>query len=297
MKTSSTHGACIALNLALLAGAVPGFAQAARLPGPGSYGAKIEVRTDLAFGENEQQKLDLYLPADADSAPVVICWFGGAFWGSDKYAMSEVCAFLAARGYAAVAPNYFLGKRNGAVAAWPQAVYDAKAAVRYVRANAKALHLDPNRVAALGYSSGAYLAAMVGFTPNLTELEGTGGDRAESSRVSAVVAISGVYDRRGTLGLPLALLGQGYEKKHDLRVATSPVLYVGPDTVPVYILHGDHDHVANVASARQLAAALEDAHVPHQLRIVDADHDPVNAAELAAVAGWLDQVFQFQRKP
>lgn len=290
MRTFSGQLVGLGLLLGAVAGTVLGFAAPPRLPDPVAYGAKIDVRTDIEFGRSEYQRLDLYLPAGVDSVPVVICWFGGAFWGSDKEAMAGVCAFLAAHGYAAVAPNYFLGKKDGTVAAWPNAVYDAKAAVRYVRANAKALHVDPNRVAALGYSSGAYLAAMVGFTPNLTELEGAGGDLTTSSKVSAVVGISGVYDRRGTLGLPLALLGKDYEAKHDLRVATSPIVYIGPDTPPVYILHGDHDSVANVASARQLAAALDEAHVAHQLRIVDADHNPITADEVEAVVSWLKTV-------
>lgn len=292
MRTFSTHATYRALILYTITGAGSCFAQQRDLPAPSSYGSKVEVRTDIEFGEGEhqRQRLDLYLPSEADSAPVVICWFGGAFWGGDRSYMAGVCAFLAAHGFAAVAPNYFLGKEDGARAAWPNAVFDAKAAVRFVRARAKELHVDPNRMAALGHSSGAYLAAMVGFTPNLTELEGAGVALSESSKVSAVVAISGVYDRRGTLGLPLALLGKGYENKHDLRVAASPIIYIGPDTIPVYILHGDHDSIANVASAKQLAAALDEAHVPHQVRIVDADHDPITVEELRAVVAWLKKV-------
>lgn len=262
----------------------------ADIPAPASYGAAIEVRTAIAFGESEHQKLDLFLPTGASRAPVIVCWFGGAFWGSDRTQMENVAAFFAARGFAAVAPGYFLGTKDGSRAAWPQAIYDAKAAVRFVRANARSLKVDPDRIVALGYSSGAYLAMMVGFTPNLPELEGSGGALSTPSRVSAVVAISGMSDRRPAGGLPLALLGKGYEDKVDLRVAASPIVYVGPRTVPVYILHGDHDSVADVSSARQLAAALQGAGVSHRLRIVDADHFPITVDELRLMAEWLPQI-------
>lgn len=201
--------------------------------------------------------------------------------------MANVAAFFASRGFAAVTPGYFLGTRDGSRAAWPNAVFDAKAAVRFVRANARDLKVDPDRIVALGYSSGAYLAMMVGFTPNLTEFEGSGGWLDESSRVSAVIEIAGVCDRRRTIGLPLALLGKGHEDKHDLRVASSPVIYVSHNTVPVYILHGRFDSVADVSSATQLAAALEAAQVPHELHLVDTDHFPFSAAKLASMVEWL----------
>lgn len=259
----------------------------ADIPAPASYGGAIEVRTDIVFGERDDQQLDIFLPVGVTKPPVVICWFGGAFWGSDRTQLANVAAFFAAHGFAAVTPGYFLGTRDGSRAAWPNAVFDAKAAVRFVRANAKDLKVDPDRIVALGYSSGAYLAMMVGFTPNLPELEGSGGALTESSKVSAVIEIAGVCDRRRTVGLPLALLGKGFEDKHDLRVASSPIIYVSPNTVPVYILHGRFDSVVDVSSATQLAAALEAAHVPHELHLVDTDHFPFSAAKLASMVEWL----------
>ncbi|HLP26879.1 MAG TPA: alpha/beta hydrolase fold domain-containing protein, partial [Acidobacteriota bacterium] len=199
-------------------------------------------------------------------------------------------AYFAARGFAAITPNYFLGARDGSRAAWPKAVYDAKSAVRFVRAHADELGINPDRIFAFGYSSGAYLAMMVGFTPNLTQLEGPDADPAGSSRVTAVVDVAGVCDRRRDVGIPLALLGQGYQEKWDLRVATSPVIYISSKTVPVYILHGRNDRVADVSCATQLANALKAAEVPHVLSLVDAGHSPITARELDAIVEWLKRV-------
>lgn len=271
-------------------GIAPLRGQADSLPGPAHYGAAIEVTQEISFGTSEHQKLDLYRPASGPPAPVVVCWFGGAFWGGDPWQMTGVASFLASRGFSAVAPGYFLGTKDGSRAAWPRAVSDAKAAVRYVRANARDLRVDGERIVALGYSSGAYLAAMVGYTPNLRELEDDSAAAEVPSRVSAVVAIAGVYDRRRDLGLPLGLLGKGFEEKFDLRVATSPVLYVHPRSVPTYLLHGREDTVADVSSATQLAGVLTAAGVRHELRLVDAGHYPISAAELERVAEWLKRV-------
>lgn len=264
--------------------------QAGRLPTLSSYGSRIEVRSDIEFGGGEQQKFDLYMPATGGTPPVVVCWYGGAFYAGDRINMAEVGAFLAARGFAVAAPGYYLGTKDGSRAAWPRAVNDAKAIVRHIRGRAAELGVDANRIGTLGYSAGAYLAMMVGFTPNLSELEGSLFPPTHSSRVSAVVTIAGVCDRRRDIGLPLALLGAGYEEKYDLRVASSPILYVNRNTVPVYILHGRRDSVVDASSATQLASALKEAGVAHALRLVDTDHYPISSAEMDRIADWLGKV-------
>jgi acetyl esterase/lipase len=282
------------ITLALLIGVVAVTASGQQIPAPlpevASYGGRIEVRKDLAFGTEPYQKLDLYLPKGEGPFPVVVCWFGGGFSGGDKGGMARIGAFMAAHGIAAVAPGYFLTDAQGEHPGWPKNVNDAKAAVRFVRFKSGEWHLDPARIAALGHSSGAYLALMVGFTPHLKELEGDGAAKDESSAVIAVVDISGVCDRRGSLGTTTApLLGKGYEVKDDLRALASPIIYVGPKTVPVYILHGDKDPSVDVSSAKQLAAALQVAKVPHELHIVSAGHDPISPETMESVVGWLGQ--------
>lgn len=269
----------------------PAHAQyAENLPKHDSYGDKVEIRYALTYGSEPQQQFEAHLPKNAKGAPAIVCWFGGAFRSGDQFQLADVAAYFAARGFAAITPNYFLGTRDGSRAAWPKAVYDAKSAVRFVRAHADELGIDPNRIYAFGYSSGAYLAMMVGFTPNRTELEGPDADPAVSSRVTAVVEVAGVCDRRRDVGIPLSLLGQGYQEKWDLRVATSPVIYLSAKTVPVYILHGRNDQIADVSCATQLADALKAADVPHVLRLVDAGHSPITAGELDAIVEWLKRV-------
>lgn len=87
----------------------------------------IDVHTDVAFGEKDYQKCDIFLPTGVARPPVVICWFGGAFWGGERVHMEKAARFFAENGFAAVTPAYFLGAKDGSVAAWPKASSTRKA--------------------------------------------------------------------------------------------------------------------------------------------------------------------------
>ena len=115
------------------------------------------------------QKLDIYLPDEGDGPfPVIISIHGGAFMGCDK-ADLQVLPMLEGlkRGYAVVAINY----RLSGEAQFPALVHDAKAAVRWIRANAQRYGFDPSRIAAWGGSAGGYQASMLGVSAGIPELE------------------------------------------------------------------------------------------------------------------------------
>jgi acetyl esterase/lipase len=281
MKTAFALLACLLL---------PGLQdKRSPLPDTASHGDRIVVQKDIAFGVEPYQKLDLYLPKGDGPFPMVVCWFGGGFVGGDKGGMARVGALLASKGFAAAAPNYFIADKEGERPGWPRNLHDAKAAVRFVRSKAKEWRADPDRVFGLGSSSGAYLALLVGFTPHVKEFEGNGAAPEQSSALRAVVDMAGVCDRRKSLGTGTrSLLGKGYEEKDDLRVLTSPVIYVGPKTVPVYILHGDQDKTVDVSSAKQLDEALTAAGVPHKFHLAaGAGHDPNSLEAMESVVEWL----------
>jgi acetyl esterase/lipase len=275
---------------------VPEIAFGENLPSVASYGDRVVVHRDIAFSTEGHQKLDLYLPRSAGTEalkplPVVVCWFGGAFVGGNKEGMAKVAAFLADKGFAAAAPNHIIADPKNGKCGWPQNLYDCKCAVRFLRAHAKKYHLDPERVAGLGHSSGAYLAMMVAFTPDRKDLEGPGGWADQSSRLIAVVNISGVCDRREGLGTgTLNLLGPGYEMKPDLRALASPIVHIRRNSPPVYTLHGAEDKTVLPDSARQLDAALRAAGVEHRLNLMPGlGHNPVTVETFAPVAEWLKE--------
>ncbi len=150
---------------------------------------------DLNYaGTNDpQQSLDLYLPDEGDGPfPLMIFIHGGAFVGGEKrdfqaaYFMNGI-----RRGYAVASLNH----RYSSESKYPESVYDVKAAVRFLRANAVKFCLDPDRFAASGASAGAYYATMLGCTAGVPAFEDLSmGNPDVSSAVQAVIGMFGVYD-------------------------------------------------------------------------------------------------------
>ncbi len=91
--------------------------------------------------------------------------------------------FFMKSGYAVASINY----RFANAAIFPAQIEDAKAAVRWLRANAAQYHFDPKRIAAFGNSAGGHLAALLGTTGGIKGFEGNLGNAEQSSKVQAVV--------------------------------------------------------------------------------------------------------------
>ncbi|MEX2261351.1 MAG: alpha/beta hydrolase [Bryobacteraceae bacterium] len=120
--------------------------------------------------------------------PVVV-WVHGGGWRAGSKDKPR-CLSLVREGYAIVAINY----RLSGEATFPSQIYDVKAAIRWVRANAKQYGFDPERIAVFGASAGGHLAALAGTSGGVKELEGSLGNAEESSRVQAVVDWFGPTD-------------------------------------------------------------------------------------------------------
>jgi acetyl esterase/lipase len=125
---------------------------------------------DLPYARlSPAQNLDIYLPDVGDGPfPVILHIHGGGFAIGDKRDI-HVLAFLKglARGYAVVSVNY----RLSGEATFPAGLQDIKAAIRWLRANSRQYHLDGNRIAACGGSSGGNYAAMVCLTAQVAEFD------------------------------------------------------------------------------------------------------------------------------
>lgn len=141
---------------------------------------------DLSYGsKSPTQKLDLYLPKKSNQPyPVIVVFHGGAFMFGDK-AMGEVQGSVdgVKRGYAVVSANY----RLSGEASFPAAINDAKAVIRWVKANAKTYNLDPNKIVVWGGSAGGNIAAMIGVTGSLESLGEN--DNKENLQYSSAVQV------------------------------------------------------------------------------------------------------------
>jgi len=242
---------------------------------------------DLPYaGVSPAQKLDIYLPDEGDGPfPVIVSIHGGAFMGCDKADM-QVLPMLEGlkRGYAVVAINY----RLSGEARFPALVHDAKAAIRWIRANAPRYHFDPERIAAWGGSAGGYLAAMLGTSAGVPALEDLSlGNPDYPSHIQAVVDWFGPTDflkmdeqlaESGFPPLPgmehsganspeSLLLGQKITEIPELVRAANPETYIRPNAPPFLLQHGTKDAVVPVQQSIGFAAKLRAALGPHRVTL------------------------------
>jgi acetyl esterase/lipase len=202
-------------------------------------GTRIERNLAYVADGHERHRLDLYLPEKgAGPFPVVIWLHGGGWVRGDK--ANCHAAPLVARGYAAVSVNYRFLQH----AAFPAQIEDCKAAVRWLRANARKYHLDADHIAVMGASAGGHLAALLGVSGNVKELEGSLGNTDQSSRVQAVIDLFG----------PLRI-------NKDKGNKSNVLAYVSRDAPPFLIVHGDADKSVPIKQSEQLTAALNKAGV------------------------------------
>ncbi len=213
--------------------------------------------------------LDLYLPENREKPVPLIIWIhGGAWLGGSKNGPSPALRFTA-DGYAVA----HLGYRLSQEAPFPAQINDCKAAVRWLRANAKKYNLDPDKFVAWGSSAGGHLVALLGTTASVAELEGTVNDLKESSRVQAVVDWFGPTDflTIGNAESDIAhnapdspeskLIGGAIPENKEKAAKASPITYVSKDAPPFLIMHGDHDRTVPFNQSEVFYAALKKAGV------------------------------------
>jgi acetyl esterase/lipase len=158
---------------------------------------EVETGPDILFAVHDGEELlgDLYRPHGVDNAPVLVAAHGGGWQIGDRKLYQHWGPYLARRGYALFSIEYRLMKPGKKT--WPDAAYDVKAAVQFVRANAAKLGIDPDRIGMIGDSAGAHLTslmALAGEEPLLsTEYRGDP-HAGVSCAVKAVIGFYGVYD-------------------------------------------------------------------------------------------------------
>lgn len=279
--------------------------------GAGNFASVDPTYKDLAYANLSQtQKLDLYLPAGDGPFPLVIMIHGGGFMYGDKsdgMGLTGVDQLLSA-GYAVASINY----RLSGEATYPAQIYDAKAAVRFLRANAAQYRLNPEKFGAWGASAGGNLAALLGTTCGVAQLEGAElGNAEQSSCVQAVVDWFGPIDflkldeQFAGTNCPVdhneadspesKLVGAAIQTVPDLVATTNPMNYITADDAPFFIEHGSADcnipPVQGENLADELAVALGADKATYTL-IDGAGHggEQFNTAEnVAKVIAFLDR--------
>lgn len=236
----------------------------------------LDIVRNVRYGEvgSAVLLLDIYRLKTPPQQPMpVVVWIHGGAW---QFGNKEqpLAAYLAYYGYCVLSIEYRLAPLNQ----FPAAVEDAKCAVRWVRANAAKMHVDPERIGVWGQSAGGHLAAMVGLTPG--QFEGRGGHAEPSSRVQAVCAFcpptywTESVDRDPVMrDILVKFLGTTHAGNPELYREASPVTHVTKDAPPFLLVHGDRDVVVPIDQSGKLHDALKEAGVEvKMIRVQHADH-------------------------
>lgn len=146
----------------------------------------VDLHADLAYGDDERQRLDIYQPqgeAPAGGWPVVLFFHGGGFIRGHKGHRANLGYFLAQRGYTAVLANYRLAPQHP----WPSGPQDVVAAWQWLRQQGRAWRMDAGRIVLMGESAGAAHVAAASLMRPLQPADW---------HIAGAVLLSGPYNAR-----------------------------------------------------------------------------------------------------
>ncbi|MCM1026700.1 MAG: alpha/beta hydrolase [Roseburia sp.] len=241
----------------------------------------IDFYEDVEYGRGggHPMYLDLMMPrGEASGLRPVIIWVHGGGWSipelTKKYRPAEALAQACEMGFVCASIEYRLVTE----APFPAPVEDCKCAVRFLKAHAGELGIDPDGIGIWGESAGGQLAALVGASYANPKLEGNGGWQEYSSEVRAVcdwycggdMTHMGAYEcpevqaRARELGIRLTLMprqtenggqktdevqkgiflqmfGKPGREAPELSMEISPIFYVDQRQPAFLLMHGDSD--------------------------------------------------------
>ena len=247
----------VALTSTTLLGEADQRKRQARPYPPDLPGAKVEVYKTIG---DVQLNMYIFFPEDRkpdERRPAVVFFFGGGWRGGSPTQFQHHCEYLASRGMVAMAADYRVLSRHGTKAV--KCVADAKSAVRWIRANAERLGVDPDRVAAGGGSAGGHIAACTGTVPGLDE---PGEETSISSVPNALALFNPALVLAPVEGLatikPVAVADLE-ERMGAEPVAISPYHQVKKGNPPTIIFHGTADTTVPFKTAELFDKAMTEA--------------------------------------
>ncbi|MCL2321081.1 MAG: alpha/beta hydrolase [Oscillospiraceae bacterium] len=192
--------------------------------------------------------IDLFLPDNVESPPLIFWIHGGAWMMGDR----KWCGLKGQleRGYAVASVDY----RLSTIAPFPACIEDCKYALAFLRQNADKYPVDFSKVCVAGDSAGGHLVALMGVSAGHKDWEPEGSDCS----VNAVIDFYGPTQLRRIDhddNVVETLLGVSVTSAKGLMA--SPLTYINGSEPPFLIIHGDKDDVVNIEHSRLLRNELE----------------------------------------
>ena len=255
---------------------------------PAAPAANVEKDVVYGKGGDTDLHLDIYRPPSGSTKRMAIVHFhGGGFGGGNKDGLAARLQTMSMRGYVNIAAQYRLSA-NGA-ARWPAQIEDVKASIRWTRANAAKLGIDPARIGIAGYSAGGHLALFAAGTANRPEFEGKGGNAGAGTEVVACLAYYAVTGGSW----------EGFRRQFPMPEGSSEEAWhlATPGTYiksfpPTVLFHGLADVTVPPESSMDFLKQLREASIPSELHtFAGVPHEFVGIPEFAESTSHLADFF------
>jgi acetyl esterase/lipase len=238
----------------------------------------------VSYGPELRHRLDVYLPAAASPAPMVLFVHGGAWMSGDKMHYAWLGEQLARHGMMVAVANY----RLSPAVHHPAHAQDVAKVVAWLHHHGPNFGGDPQRLFVAGHSAGAHLASLVALDGSYLAAEGLG-----TAVIRSVVGIAGAgYDLDARYAAtPLAQFFTPAFGMDPARWAdAAPLRFVQAAAPPFFLIHGLNDTMAPASSTQVFAAALQQQGVPTRLDLLPSqDHYTVLVTALPIMGAFVQQ--------
>jgi acetyl esterase/lipase len=242
---------CAAFALALSSTHAADPKPAAKLSGNGPKWKALKPQTPAGFTLKTLEvakypehtvELYVYVPDAPGIWPCILDIHGGGWKSRQIEADKPMMERLAQRGFVTALVSYRLSTQ----AKYPAALHDCKAALRCLRAHAKELKLDPERIGCMGGSAGGHLSGLTAMTTGLPEFEGEGPFKGQSSAVKACIVMAATQDlveasRVKTNEGMILFFGGDAKELPEVYQAASPITHVRAGVPPTIFIEGEKD--------------------------------------------------------
>jgi acetyl esterase/lipase len=254
---------------------------AAQAQAPNNSDLNVESNIVYGKGGDIDLLLDVYRPPAGVTSKrmAIIHLFGGGFTTGSKnsgYIVNDIRA-LGRLGYTGISANY----RLQAQGLWPAQIHDTKAAIRWVRANAAKIGVEPNRIAVAGYSAGGLLSLLAAGTNGMAEFEGNGGNDGVSSEIQASIGVYPLAETRTAARIFPTSLSE--EERTKVMKAATPTTYIAKTFAPTIFIHGTADTTVPMSSSIDFFNKLQEAGVPTALTLIQGANHAFDNRALDAV--------------
>lgn len=202
---------------------------------------------DIAYGDLDEQTLDVYVPNDVTAgAPIVVFFYGGSWQHGSRQGYRFVGQALASRGIVAVLPDYRLYPPTR----FPGFVEDGARATAWAYRHAADYGANPEHLFVSGHSAGAHIAALLATDKHYLADAGI-----SITDLAGFVGMSGPYD---FLPIKDPVLQEIFAPRSSWP-ESQPINFVDGDEPPMLLMHGEADETVLPKNSRNLAQKINDS--------------------------------------